>query len=342
MGRKKKLKEKDFLKILKTNSKENPFDIDNYNRQSIVDCRIENLDNNRHFYIKFTCINCDKSVIKDMIFIERSTIEYVNFCKQCKWVNYLKTNYGVTHNSQLDSVKKKKVQTCLEHYGVEHPLQSKKILNKAKKTMKKRYGTEYSSKSEEIKEKIANTNMERYGNRCSLHGSNQKKTEQAFIDKYGVDNPRKSSEIINKMLDTKFERYGSVNLFHLYKYNEINFDSSWELAFYIYHVDRNHNIKHEPTFFTYKYNNVLCRYYPDFKINGKYYEIKGEQFIKRNSNGKIVDLVYFGESNKKSSAKYKCMKKHNVTIIDGYKIQKYLEYVINKYGEDYLDQFRIE
>ena len=277
-----------------------------------------------------------------MIFIERSTIEYVNFCRQCKWVNYLKTTYGVTHNSQLDSVKKKKAQTCLEHYGVEHPLQSKKILNKAKRTMKKHYRIEYAAQSEEVKNKIADTNMERYGNKCSLHGSNQKKTEQAFIDKYGVDNPRKSPEIINRMLDTKFERYGSINQFHLYKYDDKNFDSSWELAFYIYHIDKGHNIEHEPTFFTYKCNNVSHRYYPDFKINGKYYEIKGEQFVKRNSKGKIVDLVHFGESNERSSAKYKCMKKHNVTIIDCNKIQKYLEYIIDTYGEDYLDQFRVD
>lgn len=42
MGRKKKLKDEKYFEILKNNSREKPFDIDNYDRQSILDCKLNN------------------------------------------------------------------------------------------------------------------------------------------------------------------------------------------------------------------------------------------------------------------------------------------------------------
>ena len=48
-----------------------------------------------------------------------------------------------------------------------------------------------------------------------------------------------------------------------------SFDSSWELAFWIYHLDNSIKIEHEPVFFEYiDSNQKLHRYYPDFRVNG--------------------------------------------------------------------------
>ena len=283
------------------------------------------------------CINCNRKIIA------KSYLNTKKAKEKAKKTNLEK--YGYKHASQSEEIKEKTRQTNIERYEVEYPMQSDEVKKKSIKSCRKNLGVDKPLQSDLVKEKYKKTCLNKFGVENPFQSEEHKnKSKNTLINKFGSLEAA-YTERYQKTKETLIRRYQVENaglLWGKYFFNDYMFDSSWELAFYIYHVDRNHNIKHEPTFFTYKYNNVLCRYYPDFKINGKYYEIKGEQFIKRNSNGKIVDLVYFGESNKKSSAKYKCMKKHNVTIIDGYKIQKYLEYVINKYGEDYLDQFRIE
>ena len=85
----------------------------------------------------------------------------------------------------------------------------------------------------------------------------------------------------------KLERYGKLHFNHKYKINNILLDSFWEFAFYIYHRDKKHKIEHEPNGFSYYFENEEHLYYPDFKINNRYYEIKGEQFIIRYKNGNI-------------------------------------------------------
>ena len=53
-----------------------------------------------------------------------------------------------------------------------------------------------------------------------------------------------------------------------YVYQEIYFDSSWELALYIYAIDHNEEIVREPLRFEYYYDNKVFYYYPDFLYNG--------------------------------------------------------------------------
>ena len=52
-------------------------------------------------------------------------------------------------------------------------------------------------------------------------------------------------------------------------------DSSWELAFLIYHLDEGNSITRvrEPRVYT--FNGKQKKYYPDFLVNGVTYEIKG-------------------------------------------------------------------
>ncbi len=59
-------------------------------------------------------------------------------------------------------------------------------------------------------------------------------------------------------------------------YHNIHCDSTWELAFLIYHLDHNNDIQRHPVQRTYINVSGDCRnYYPDFKVNGMLYEIKG-------------------------------------------------------------------
>jgi len=58
-------------------------------------------------------------------------------------------------------------------------------------------------------------------------------------------------------------------------YHGVHCDSTWELAFLIYHLDHNIDIQRckEPR--EYVYNNEKHQYYPDFIVDDKIYEIKG-------------------------------------------------------------------
>jgi hypothetical protein len=59
-------------------------------------------------------------------------------------------------------------------------------------------------------------------------------------------------------------------------YNNIHCDSTWELAFLIYHLDHGNHIERQPIKLTYINSEGQRRhYYPDFKVNDQLYEIKG-------------------------------------------------------------------
>ena len=108
------------------------------------------------------------------------------------------------------------------------------------------------------------------------------------------------------------------NAYKKYKsglYHGIHCDSSWELAFVIYCEDHNISLERNNNFLRYTFENKEYKYYPDFIINGVLYEIKGYE-------------------NDKAKAKHE--QHPEVTYLDKQKMQKYLNYVINKYGNDFI------
>lgn len=443
MSRKKKLKYEDFLEILKDNTKENPFNIDNYDKQSVLDCRMSHLSH-FNFYIEFKCEQCKKYTIKNLNRYRACYISNIQRCSNCirhetvlnkygvnsvmnldstktKQKETLKKHYGVEHALQNESIKEKQRNTMIENYGVEHaaqseiikdkmksiftekygvdnPMKNDYIHQKAKDTVLDRYGVENVFQSEEIKEKIKKTNIERYGvkhiqqnedihkkteetnierygvksflltdecieNRTNAYNLNKKeilekvkitnqklygvdwyvqsedfknKSKETCLDRYGVEFAMRNDEIKSKIANTKLDKYGTLSLNYTYCYNDTYFDSSWELAFYIYHKDKKHKIEREPKYFSYIGSDSKEHlYFVDFKVGNKYYEIKGDHLIDFYKNGKIKTL-------KNNNEKYKCMKKHNVILIWSKQIKKYINYVNKTYGETYLEQFIID
>lgn len=85
---------------------------------------------------------------------------------------------------------------------------AKERVKKAINTVKKKYNIPETvnilsiSQIKEIKDAVANTNLKKYGNRCSLHGSNQEKTEKIFLKRYGYKNPVKSEKVKEKIKQT--------------------------------------------------------------------------------------------------------------------------------------------
>ena len=112
-----------------------------------------------------------------------------------------------------------------------------------------------------------------------------------------------------------------INSYKKYKsgwFKNIHCDSSWELAFVIYCLDHNINIERNTQFFEYVYKDKKYKYYPDFIVNNKLYEIKG----------------YESEKDKE-----KRLQHPNVIVIDKNNISKYLDYVINKYGKNFIELY---
>ena len=77
---------------------------------------------------------------------------------------------------------------------------------------------------------------------------------------------------------------------------------------------------------------------PDFKVDGQFIELKGDQFFKdgkmQNPYDHSQDLLY--------EAKHQCMIKNNVKILRPVDYQKYVDYITAKYGKTYLKQFKTQ
>lgn len=102
-------------------------------------------------------------------------------------------------------------------------------------------------------------------------------------------------------------------------YKGFHCDSSWELAFLIYHLDHNINITRCNEKYDYKYCGDIHTYNPDFIIDDEYYEIKG--FKSDQWQAKLDQFPY----------------KLHVLYKDD--INKYIDYVYKNYGKDIISLY---
>lgn len=254
---------------------------------------------------------------KDQILYRKSKLKITKsqeLFKQCmsrissseEFVNSVKaTNmrkYGVEYAAQIPGAMDKRVRTNLEKYGVENVMQLPENI-----------------------EKQQNTNIQRYGGTSPMAnpiiGQKRVNTVQ---DKYGVDNVFQSHEIKKKMS-------------RRYYYDNERFDSSWELALWIYAKDHNENIVREPCRITYVFNNQKHYYFPDFSYKGQLIEIKGPHLLQ---NNKFTDIYNQSERSLLYEAKRIDMLNRGIIIWGEAEIRPYLLYIKEKYGKDYLKQYK--
>ena len=98
-------------------------------------------------------------------------------------------------------------------------------------------------------------------------------------------------------------------------YKGIHCDSSWELAYLVYHLDHNLYIERCKEKRQYVWNNKQHTYYPDFITDDGIIEIKGystDQWKSKEEQNSDVKVLYKNE------------------------IKPYLDYVTNKYGTDFI------
>jgi len=96
-------------------------------------------------------------------------------------------------------------------------------------------------------------------------------------------------------------------------------DSSWELAWVIFHIDHGIDFERNLSGFSYVHDGRTYNYYPDFKIGEQYYEIKGY----------LTD---------KDKSKFKAFP-HELEVLTYTKMKTFLEYVKNKYGNDFISLY---
>lgn len=92
-------------------------------------------------------------------------------------------------------------------------------------------------------------------------------------------------------------------------YRGIYCGSTYELAFLIWNLDNNKPVKRCDKIFNYIYKNQVRKYFPDFEINEKIYEIKGRK----------TDVDFYK------------IKASNAILIDSNLIKPYIAYVATKY-----------
>lgn len=157
--------------------------------------------------------------------------------------------------------------------------------------------------------------------------------------------------VVPKMVDnikhTCLQKYGTESYFqtmefrkeaHLkYYFQGEMFDSSWELALWIYAKDHDEEIQRSPCSFSYVYNNKTHKYFPDFLYKGELIEIKGSQLLDKDGN--LIEMSS-RKTNGRLQAKQRCMEKNNVQLWEYEKIKFALDYVKERYGADYLKAYK--
>jgi len=246
---------------------------------------------------------------------------------------------------QREISKLKRQETCLKLYG------DKNYNNKeqAQQTMLERYGGSYTLNNPVLKEKVQRTNLERYDGISPMSSKEvQRKSKINYIKNNGGIGF--ASELVKSKFKKNYkEKFGvewsSQNPLvrrkqaTKYKYENINFDSKPEIAYYIWLKDNNIDFEYQPNVkFEYLYENKLYYYIPDFKVENEYIEIKGLQFFKNYDIKETMINPFDRTQDAKYEAKHQCMIKNNVKIITNTKI--YEDYIKNKYGKTYLDSFK--
>ena len=268
--------------------------------------------------IKFICEQCNKEYI-----VQYRNYNNTNICEHCKRSNAAKIS------SRKIEVQEKKKKTMLKKFGVENITKNRKYMNAA---WERKYGKGItaSMQLQSSKEKQKQTMKKRYGGYTLQSKELRTKVDNTIKQIYGTVNIRNSKYYIEKYEHFKDDLY--KNLKRLYYYDNQYFDSSWEVAYYIWLKDNNIEfIYHPKPGLKYISENKEHTYYPDFLVNGKYIEIKGDQFF--NKDGSIIMKSQFDID------KWNCVLS-NAILYRKKDILKYIQYVNKKYGKMYIRQFK--
>ena len=210
---------------------------------------------------------------------------------------YEKTNLNRNGSRTYNNVKKN-----LETYN-KHTDEEKKMITKKKIDTWNLKSLE-EKKQKTIKTKL--TKLERYGD---ANYNNWCKSQETCLNRYNVRSFSQTREFAIKR---------SKKII----YNDISFDSSWEVIVYKYCEKNNLSYEYQPEIqFKYYYNDKQHIYQPDFLIEGKLYEVKGDHFFEGDKMINPYDRTQDGLF----ESKHQCMLDNNVIILRREDIEKMRE-----------------
>ena len=150
----------------------------------------------------------------------------------------------------------------------------------------------------------------------SVKNSIKNNTGRARSEQKEIERRQKISIAMKGNENWKFNKKRGVGKSGWYK--GIYCDSSWELAFVMYHLDNNLSIRRCNERRKYIYNNIERIYIPDFITDDGIIEIKGyktQQWISKIEQNPDIIVLY----------------EHDM--------KKYIDYAIEKYGKDYTKYY---
>ena len=221
---------------------------------------------------------------------------------------------GARNAFQSEVVKRKIRERNRENLGVDYPMQSESVRLKSMKTCVANLGVENPSMSEEVKAKKAATSLDHYGVEHPFQSEVVKaRAASTCIDRWGVDNFSKSP---------LFHLHHRSRMFH----DGLWFDSSWEVKVYEFLKGNGIPFRYHIEPIPYEFDGVTHYYHPDFLVNGRIYEVKGDHFFKvDDGSGKEVMVNPYREPEwsderyahecAKFEAKHQCMIANNVVVL---------------------------
>ena len=270
--------------------------------------------------------------------------------------------YGVDHPLQSQEIHDKISVSNIANFGNACTLHDGgECEAKAKKSTMERLGVEYALQNPDIYQKTQDTMISRYGTRFSLRVPEFKAKQKTTLESnFGVTNPMQNPELLAKANTTKLNTYGNMNNWKKgvetrrsiygrnlnnskYIYYGINLDSSWELAVWIYCIDNNIPIIRNPISFKYNGpNEEIHSYEPDFSIDGKLVEIKGDQYFKEDGTMHYPYMRLHHDSRELTLEEKEYMndlyeRKHQCGLSNGVEFwkesdcKKYIDYCNTKY-----------
>lgn len=266
--------------------------------------------------------------------------------KETKFLGIRKGGYMTHCNgtcAQRDAnVTKKKKESSKRIHGVENyrnGKQARKTFNENhtieeqevyyKKIIEKRDSVDEETK-EKRKKQAKTTRYEKNGEGKWVSDETIKQTKETKKIRHGDENWNNRE----KFKETCLNKWGQTYPHYWnYTYKGIHFDSSWEIIYYIWLTDNNIDFEYHPsikkTKLFYYWKDKKYYYYVDFIVNGEYVELKNEFLYSK----LLIE-------NTKENEKYKLMVKNNVKIIRNEDMIPYFNYIAEKYGNDYIQQFK--
>ena len=333
-----------------------------------------------HVWFTFTCINCGKTETTLKLRKNYNKNRWTRLlCADCSGKQTRKDLYGDENYNNLN----KRKETNLERFGTDNVMKSSYGKDALKKSFNAKYNVDSVGellRQDEYLEKSKKTNLKNNGSEKYMQFGTDE-FNQLMLDRYGKINPIDIEEFVKASQNTCLAKYGNkyyvaseahkkrcaeiltenfgvnnyfkseeyklmysmVNLRYFIYYYGITFDSSWELAVWIYCIDHNIPITRTPCKLEYLDSlNIKHFYFPDFIINGKLVEIKGSQYFKpdgtmyypytkRHHYSETLsseEKAYYDDLYER---KHQCGLSHGVEFWTDKDCRVYLEYCDNRY-----------